>query len=64
MFRKENIDGLFEELDQQHKDDSDNEQLHRDAHLGIAYFDAGVEMPESIDVRVVDLIHRHRPKSE
>ena len=61
MFRKGNIDRLFEELDHQYKDDPDNEQLHRDAHLGIAYFDAGSGIPESIDHRVVDLIQKHKP---
>ena len=41
MFQKEHIDGLFGELNQDYKGKPESEQLHRDAHLAIALFDAG-----------------------
>ena len=62
-FEKENIDGLFGELNSDYKGMADSEQLHRDAHLAIAYFDSGRPIPESIDPRVIELISKHGPKT-
>ena len=62
-FEKENIDGLFGELNSDYKGMPDSEQLHRDAHLAIAYFDSGRQIPESIDPRVIELISKHGPKN-
>ena len=62
-FEKENIDGLFGELNSDYKGMPDSAQLHRDAHLAIAYFDSGRPIPESIDPRVIELISKHGPKN-
>ena len=61
-FRKENIDGLFGELNTDYKGMPESEQLHRDAHLAIAYHDSGRPIPESIDPRVIELISKFGPK--
>lgn len=61
-FQREHIDGLFGELNRDYKGKPESEQLHRDAHLAIALFDAGRSLPESIDSRVIDLIDRYKPQ--
>ena len=63
MFQKEHIDGLFSELNQDYKGKSESEQLHRDAHLAIALFDAGRSLPNTIDARVVELVDKYKPQS-
>ena len=60
-FKKEHIDALFEEIESNYKETPEREQLHRDAHLAIALHDAGRELPDSIDDRVVDLVSKHKP---
>ena len=62
MFQKNHIDGLFGELNKVYKGKPDSERLHRDAHLAIAYFDAGREIPSSVDGRVLSLIDKYGPK--
>jgi len=61
MFEKTQIDALFGELDREWRGKPDFEKLSRDAHLGIAYWDAGRPL-ERIDPRVVGLIEKHKPK--
>ena len=61
MFQKENIDALFGELVRDHDDKDEIEQLHRDAHLAIAYHDASRPLPDTIDSVVLDLVERHKP---
>jgi len=61
MFQQEHIDALFGELKRDYNDKSESEQLHRDAHLAIAYHDAGRQLPESIDPIVTALIDAHKP---
>ena len=63
MFKKEHIDALFGELRREWRAKADYEQLVRDAHLGIALSDAGREIREEVDPRVVELIEKHRPRS-
>jgi len=62
-FRKEHIDALFGEIEDGYKDKPEREQLHRDAHLAIAWHDAGREIPDDYDIddRVVALIEKHKP---
>lgn len=60
-FRKEHIDALFGEIEDNYKEKPEREQLHRDAHLAIALHDAGRDIPGEIDDRVVDLVNRHKP---
>lgn len=60
-FRKEHIDALFGEIEDNYKEKPEREQLHRDAHLAIALHDAGRDIPAEIDVRIVDMVNRHKP---
>lgn len=62
-FRKEHIDALFGEIEDGYKDKPEREQLHRDAHLVIAWHDAGREIPDDydIDARVIALLEKHKP---
>ena len=60
-FRKEHIDALFGEIEDNYKDRPEREQLHRDAHLAIALHDAGRDIPGEIDDRVVSLVEKHKP---
>ena len=60
-FEKEHIDGLFGELNTGYKGMPESEQLHRDAHLAIAYHDSGRQIPDSIDPRVIALIAKYGP---
>ena len=62
MFQKSHIDSLFDELNRVYKGTSESERLHRDAHLAIAYFDAGQKIPSNVDERVVALIHKYGPQ--
>ena len=61
-FKKEHIDALFGEIEDNYKDKPEREQLHRDAHLAIALHDAGRELYDDIDDRVVELVSRHKPQ--
>jgi hypothetical protein len=61
MFEKTQIDALFSELEKQWRSSNDFEKLSRDAHLGIALWDAGRPL-ERIDARVVTLIEKHKPQ--
>jgi len=61
MFEKAQLDALFGELNREWRGKSDFEKLSRDAHLGIAYWDAGRQL-DKIDPRVLALIEKHKPK--
>ena len=61
MFKKPDIDALLEQLKSEWGDKPEYEDLLRDAHLGIAYSDAGRPLGDDIDARVVVLIEKHRP---
>ena len=63
MFQKEHLDALFGELNRDYKGKPESEQLHRDAHLAIAYYDGGRPIPDTIDPIVVALIETYRPKA-
>ena len=63
MFKKPHIDALLEQLKSDGQDKPEYEDLLRDAHLGIAYSDAGRPLGDDIDARVVALIEKHRPPS-
>jgi len=62
MFEKVQIDALFGELEREWRGKPDFEKLSRDAHLGVAYWDAGRPLTK-IDSRVVTLIEKHKPKA-
>jgi len=61
MFEKAQIDALFGELDRDWRGKPDFEKLSRDAHLGIALWDAGRPL-QKIDAKVVALIEKYKPK--
>lgn len=61
-FRKEHIDALFGEIEDNYKERPEREQLHRDAHLAIALHDAGRDIPDEIDDWIVDLVNKHKPQ--
>ncbi len=60
MFGKEDIEKLFDQLKKENATSSDWEELIREAHLGIARSDAGVDLGD-IDKRVIALIEQHKP---
>jgi hypothetical protein len=62
MFEKADIDALFEELDKEWRDKPEFDKISREAHLGIAYFDAGRSL-DNIDPRAVSLIEKHKPSA-
>jgi hypothetical protein len=62
MFEKAHIDAVFAELDRDWRGKPEFEYLSREAHLGIALFDAGRSL-EKIDSRVVAMIDKHKPKA-
>ena len=61
MFKKPDIDALFDELKARFGGCSDYEELLRDAHLGIAYVDVDRPLGDEIDARVATLVEKHRP---
>jgi len=61
MFEKAQLDALFAELDRDWRGKPDFEKLSRDAHLGIALWDASRPL-HKIDARVVTLIEKYKPK--
>ena len=60
MFRKQQLDAFYEEFHGAWKGKPDYERLIRDAHLGIAYSDAGRSL-DGIDPRITALIEKHKP---
>jgi hypothetical protein len=62
MFEKADIDALFDELDQEWRGKPEFDKISREAHLGIAYFDAGRPL-DTIDPRAVSLIEKHKPSA-
>jgi hypothetical protein len=61
MFDKTHIEALFGELERQWRGSAEFDKLSREAHLGIALWDAGRPL-ERIDARIVALIERHKPQ--
>lgn len=62
MFEKANIDALFAEIDQQWRGKPEFEKISREAHLGIALWDAGRPIEGQVDAKVIALIEKHKPK--
>ena len=60
MFDKQSLDNLFDELRDLYELEPDWEEIQRDAHLGVARLDGGVEIG-SIDPRVAELVNRYNP---
>jgi hypothetical protein len=62
MFEKAQIDAVFAEIERDWRGKPEFELISREAHLGIALFDAGRPL-DRIDSRVVTLINKHKPKA-
>ena len=60
MFDKEHLDALYGEIRRKWYGTPEYDRLLRDAHLGVAYSDAGRPL-DDIDPTVVALIEKHRP---
>ena len=63
MFDKASLDQLFEELRDEFELETDWEDIQRDAHLAVAYADAGVldDQKGLLDARIVEFVERHNP---
>jgi hypothetical protein len=63
MFDKDSLDRLFEELRDEYELEIDWEEIQRDAHLAVAFADAGVldDQLGSLDNRVIEYVVRHNP---
>ena len=63
MFDKASLDQLFEELRDEFELETDWEEIQRDAHLAVAYADAGVldDQKGALDSRIVEFVQRHYP---
>ena len=61
MFKKEQIDALIAELRSEWEGTADFEQIIRDAHLGIAHFDADRPLGDNLHPTAVALIEKHKP---
>jgi hypothetical protein len=61
MFEKTHLEALFAELERQWRNSPEFDRLSRDAHLGIALWDAGRPL-DRIDPRIVTLSEKHKPK--
>ena len=59
MFQKNQLDGLYEELNRDFCVDPDYERILREAHLGIALVDAGKTLHPEIDTRVANLLQKY-----
>jgi len=62
MFEKAHIDALFVDLERDWRGKPEFELISREAHLGIALFDAGRSL-DKIDSRAVALINKHKPQA-
>ena len=63
MFDKASLDQLFEELRDEFELDTDWEDIQRDAHLAVAFADAGTldDQKGGLHARIVELVERHNP---
>ena len=60
MFDKKSLDAMFSELRDNYELEPEWEDIQRDAHLGIARSDGGVDMGD-IDPRVAEVLKKHSP---
>ncbi len=60
MFDKKSLDAMFDELRDNYELEPDWEEIQRDAHLGIARSDGGVDLG-SLDSRVLEVLNKHNP---
>ena len=63
MFDKDSLNAMFDELRDEYELEPDWEELQRDAHLAVAWADAGVldENRGNVDSRILSFVERHNP---
>jgi hypothetical protein len=60
MFDKKSLDAMFGELRDNYELEPDWEEIQREAHLGIARADGGVDLG-NLDARVLEVLNKHNP---
>ena len=60
MFDKKSLDAMFVELRDNYELEPDWEEIQREAHLGIARADGGVELG-NLDSRVLEVLNKYNP---
>ena len=60
MFDKQSLDAMFSELRDAYELEPEWEEIQRDAPLGVARADGGVELG-NIDPRVAEVLNKHNP---
>ncbi len=60
MFDKKSLDAMFDELRDNYELEPDWEEIQREAHLGIARVDGGVELG-NLDSRVLEALNKYNP---
>ena len=60
MFDKKSLDAMFSELRDTSELEPEWEDIQRDAHLGSARSDGGVDLGDS-DPRVAEVLKKHNP---
>ena len=63
MFDRDSLDTMFVELRDEYELEPDWEDIQRDAHLGVAYADAGMldDRRSDLDDRVLSFIDKYNP---
>ena len=60
MFDKQSLDAMFSELRDAYELEPEWEEIQRDAHLGVARADGGVDLG-NIAPRVAEVLNKHTP---
>ena len=60
MFDKKSLDAMFTELRDNYELEPDWEDIQREAHLGVARADGGVDLG-SLDSRVLEALNKYNP---
>ncbi len=63
MFDKDSLNAMFDELRDEYELEPEWEEIQRDAHLAVAWADAGVldENRDKVDSRILAYVDRHNP---
>ena len=64
MFRKQQLDAMIGEMRREWEGTADFEQIIRDVHLGVAYYDAGRPLGDELHPTAVALIEKHKPDGD
>lgn len=63
MFDKDSLNAMFDELRDEYELEPEWEEIQRDAHLAVAWADAGVldENQDKVDTRILSFVDKHNP---